>query len=1239
MAWLAVIAVIASALLTSALAPKPKQRKQKNEVHRQGEDHDLEIVYGTRRVGLVPVDHLTSRRMVNPQSLAGIANVIRSAFTYKGRDHGQSDSKNVSLVISGPMCIEGRLGAPFQGAEIEDLNAQVDEKDYDDPTLVSIDPITVGSYHEVHLVGGVRHPLAAYFGLGDANARFAKCISATVGYVLNIEKEIVYTGIPEQTYDLTCHLLYEPTVVGNVWDDPTTWTGRADDPILQFMDYLFRADFGPAQTIDDFNLATWFFTSTIGNVPTGTVVTTRRSQAFSFDETGAYSATVEEKRFQPGYLFESNLTLSTENPINENLEELLAACRGAAFYKDRQGRWSIQPDWIHEDDLTQVITGVVGVGPFPMDWPTDNAVVRRNGVIQGVADFDIVTTAVLTTTYANGSQTSQTGTDPDSVIGISFTPALLATDIIEIDYKLSGLNPGGILGMQTQFHIVDKPETLGLDYDADQDVNGIDLIRIEDATVTEHNPVSLDERRNQVVVKFPDRETKYKQNQVVWPADGSPQLATFRFEDNGKELIETVSVNHIDSTEKALDFAEFLCRQSRSADLIVYHLQTEALQADPLDFTLVTDPRININGQLYKFKKIDPQEDTTCLVTLKRYDLEDFTYAVESFQEERVDLITRVLGPVTNLSISLTETDGLLGSGLLRWDGVAGADGYVSSVSIAAVWNDTDSFSSGTQVYYNGFHYQASVEILPGGAAPDVNVAWVDIEDDNELWRVFSDSPTLSAVVPVVTVEAVKAYRVQPKNQRRGLGLPAFLTQLMAVDSADRDVIRSETQPTGTSYTVGTLWLELNASGAVIGAFEWNGSGWVKHIPPNPGPVRLVDADPNATVFEGHIVAFNWEFESDLDIYRFRNEFWWNDTLHFANRTLTPGGRSSWLSAPAALTFDSIGTPPRLPDGAREITCRIYTLSPDGKTRSAQPSEITVRNEQYPALADVSAKVDQRTGKVIIPFPRPLDSEFSAVLVYGSLSSGFTPGPENLVETFYDATGRVEPESELTANARWYFRIALADAWGQDELSFSNEFFVDTPSNFGGLAFASSITSSGQLGNNVVTRQKVAAGDLVKTHVVLNIAGSSRANASDGNSVAPIDYTFSAEANGLILFQLTGDVDINGFRTTDHDIVPYCLVQLQVDVNGLPYYGRSGMTIPVTFENYDFSPPSNTESFYSAGFTIVGSSQYDGFPSVSPGSTIRVNPLFIFKSSDGSTMADLFSVNDCQLVVTELNNI
>lgn len=99
---------------------------------------------------------------------------------------------------------------------------------------------------------------------------------------------------------------------------------------------------------------------------------------------------------------------------------------------------------------------------------------------------------------------------------------------------------------------------------------------------------------------------------------------------------------------------------------------------------------------------------------------------------------------------------------------------------------------------------------------------------------------------------------------------------------------------------------------------------------------------------------------------------------------------------------------------------------------------LTATNPQVDQLNNVQV-VSNATGALWSCQP-PADPDIAGFLVYASKTSGFTPGPANLI---YDGSSAIR-QLPMEPNKMWYVRSGAYDAWGKDATQLTGEFTVST---------------------------------------------------------------------------------------------------------------------------------------------------------------------------------------------------
>ena len=466
--WLAVANVILS-VAAYVFRPKAKKSKIENNVQRQGVDQNLARLYGTRRMSMVITDSTTSLTNMSPDYIGASAGQIDPAYapdiysswSWLGRQYDVSDNTaHTALYVQGPICLTGRLNATFNSTD-DTIDTKVNNLNYDDESLMTYpDKMPASNAYAIYLNGGTRDGYAeAIPGFGKASDEWTNCIHACCFAWQRLTAKsgdrVTYNGIPQWSFLLESNKLYDPRGGSDTPNDRFSWTGFADNPALQLLDYLLDKDFGIGVAVSEIDMDSFKLMADICDVPISvyTADTTllknpernpknrvsgindldkveqylRITFGFNDAQVADWMARYQEtyqartrERTQVRQLMESNLTLETDEPLNENLQQILAALRGARLLKNQQGKWKVLPAWIVEEDITQEITGVSGTGPFTQNFavPADalNMLVKKNDVVIPIgtitqeleSDSDELDTVIISYKDADFDNATQT---------------------------------------------------------------------------------------------------------------------------------------------------------------------------------------------------------------------------------------------------------------------------------------------------------------------------------------------------------------------------------------------------------------------------------------------------------------------------------------------------------------------------------------------------------------------------------------------------------------------------------------------------------------------------------------------------------------------------------------------------------------------------------------------------------------------------------------------------------------
>ena len=213
----------------------------------------------------------------------------------------------------------------------------------------------------------------------------------------------------------------------------------------------------------------------------------------------------------------------------------------------------------------------------------------------------------------------------------------------------------------------------------------------------------------------------------------------------------------------------------------------------------------------------------------------------------------------------------------------------------------------------------------------------------------------------------------------------------------------------------------------------------------------------------------------------------------------------------------------------REMEFWVYCRGRQNQI-SAQAARLSVENVAPPLPEALTISAGFRSAQ--IDFEPPEDLDYRDSRVWMSQSTGFTPGPENLVAQQY---GGPVVLSGLTDNSTYYLRFATYDAFGQGTIS--SQFTVTTPSlsagEVEGLSPWATVTDADRafidanLADDAIdstkivklTASKIVTGTLAATE---KISVEGQVESVVGDAVATLGPKAADGKTGMITYQYDG---------------------------------------------------------------------------------------------------------------------
>ena len=213
----------------------------------------------------------------------------------------------------------------------------------------------------------------------------------------------------------------------------------------------------------------------------------------------------------------------------------------------------------------------------------------------------------------------------------------------------------------------------------------------------------------------------------------------------------------------------------------------------------------------------------------------------------------------------------------------------------------------------------------------------------------------------------------------------------------------------------------------------------------------------------------------------------------------------------------------------RAFEVRVYCRGRQNQI-SAQAARLSVENVAPPLPGTLTISAGFRSAQ--IDFEPPEDLDYRDSRVWMSQSTGFTPGPENLVAQQY---GGPVVLSGLTDSSTYYLRFATYDAFGQGTIS--SQFTVTTPSlsagEVEGLSPWATVTDADRafidanLADDAIdstkivklTASKIVTGTLAATE---KISVEGQVESVVGDAVATLGPKAADGKTGMITYQYDG---------------------------------------------------------------------------------------------------------------------
>jgi len=260
-----------------------------------------------------------------------------------------------------------------------------------------------------------------------------------------------------------------------------------------------------------------------------------------------------------------------------------------------------------------------------------------------------------------------------------------------------------------------------------------------------------------------------------------------------------LDVDHITNKSEARDLAEFILRQSRSADSYSFTADATAIILEPNDIVFVTDPTFKINSpktsedrsKYWRVVSTKINVNNTVDVACTRYEPEDFAYLSKLLEERKYKPLTSPIAPPIfqyDAVEKFPETSQAAGWGRLHWESnpVNARANYTYKVAVSRQeqWKVGPQYNIGEVVYWEGTHYKSTQlhDANDETFAPTDPIVgsqyWelVNSRTEAQYWEVISyGTPSLNCIIPHEVESRYFHYAVSAITPM-GSSAPAYLS-------------------------------------------------------------------------------------------------------------------------------------------------------------------------------------------------------------------------------------------------------------------------------------------------------------------------------------------------------------------------------------------------------------------------------------------------------------------------------
>lgn len=141
------------------------------------------------------------------------------------------------------------------------------------------------------------------------------------------------------------------------------------------------------------------------------------------------------------------------------------------------------------------------------------------------------------------------------------------------------------------------------------------------------------DRYNRVIVRFPNRNTNFENDEVFYPADSNPLAQQWLDEDNGVRLEQSFEFEGITNKAEAYQMAEIIAKRSRNAMECTFSASPLSIIVEPGDIVSVTDDTRGWQQKPFRVRQMKLQDDGDCDFELVEHQNAVYPWSGTSYNE------------------------------------------------------------------------------------------------------------------------------------------------------------------------------------------------------------------------------------------------------------------------------------------------------------------------------------------------------------------------------------------------------------------------------------------------------------------------------------------------------------------------------------------------------------------------------------------------------------------------------